>query len=120
MTDTQMAEAIKAAVAAALAADRKGRKTKGKGRVKLSDEQLTANAAKNSNEAVQLFEKLGYKNCVAHETIKSGNRWIASGRIPVKGKGQKLPSRGKQGYSLWHLDDTTVMETPKAAVQTKH
>lgn len=112
-----IAEMTKAAIAEALA--NAPRRSKGPGRTKLSEEQLTVNAAKNSDSAVKLFESLGYKNCVAHETLKSGNRWIAAGRIPVKGKGQKLPSRNGQGYTLWHLDDTKAMES-KTHGKTNH
>lgn len=103
-------QAIATAVAAALAAamQKNGKTTKkakgtGKGRVKLTDEQKAVNAKANAEAAEKVFAEAGYKNCQAHVTIKTYDKWVESGRR-VK-KGEKSLRTGR-GVALFHLDQT--------------
>lgn len=104
------AQAIAAAVAAVLANQvapkTKTRKAKGAKREKLTDEQKAVNAKLNADVAVKLFEDAGYKNCVAHETIKTYDKWVEAGRRVMKG--QKA-IRTPKGVALFHLDQTEAI-----------
>ena len=85
------------------------RKTKGKqaaGRVKLTDEQKVINAAANADAAVKLFTDAGYANCVAHETIKTYDKWVESGRRVRKGE---KSIRTPKGMALFHIDMTDAI-----------
>lgn len=105
MTNIQMQTAIAAAVALALANQKqpKVKKAKGKKREKLTDEQKAVNAKVNAEVAVKLFEDAGFKNCVAHETIKTYDKWVEGGRRVRKGE---KALRTPKGMALFHLDQT--------------
>jgi len=109
MTQTEMNTAIAAAVALALAAQKPARKAKGKskgaakGREKLTDEQKAANAKVNADVAVKLFQDAGYENCVAHETIRTYDKWIEAGRRVRKGE---KSLRTPKGMALFHMSQT--------------
>lgn len=83
-------------------------KNKGKpGRQALSDGQKAKNAAANASAAEKLFESKGYKNCKAHETIRSFNKWLEVGRRVKKGEnGLKIK---KGSYALFHISQTSEM-----------
>lgn len=102
--NAEVQTAIAAAVAAALA-NAKPKKAKGKnapkGREKLTDEQKAVNATLNAKVAEKLFSDAGFKNCVAHETIRTYDKWIEVG-YRVK-KGQKA-LRTPKGMALFHID----------------
>ena len=104
------AQVIAAAVAAALGqmgskapATRRTKKAKGQPRQKLTDEQRAVNAAVNAEVAVKLFQDAGYENCVAHETIKTYDKWVESGRRVRKGE---KALRTPKGMALFHLSQT--------------
>ncbi len=105
-----MQTAIAAAVAAALAQQKPQRKVKAKGaakgRTKLTDEQKTINAKANAEVAVKLFQDAGYENCVAHETIRTYDKWVEAGRRVMKG--QKA-IRTPKGVALFHLVQTDAI-----------
>ena len=112
--NAEMQTAIAAAVAAALA-DKAKKRTKGaKGaakpaRQKLTDEQKAVNAKANAAEAEKLFSDAGFKNNVAHETIRTYDKWIEVGRRVNKGE---KSLRTPKGMALFHLLQTS----PIAAV----
>lgn len=85
-----------------------GKAAKGKpGRKALSDEQKGKNAVANASAAEKLFESKGYKNCKAHDTIRSFNKWLEVGRRVKKGEnGLKIK---KGSYALFHVDQTSEM-----------
>jgi malic enzyme len=99
-----------AAIAAAVKAATPAKKAKGKGkkagpaRQKLTDEQKAANAVQNAAVAEKLFQDAGYENCVAHETIRTYDKWLEVGRRV--NKGQKA-LRTPKGMALFHLDMTS-------------
>lgn len=101
-----------AAVAAAVAAAKPQRKAKGKnegakpGRQKLTDEQKVANAAVNATVAEKLFSDAGFKDCKAHVTILTYDKWVENGRRVMKG--QKA-LRTPKGMALFHRDQTDVI-----------
>lgn len=105
MTNTQLATAIAAALAAATqkSQSKTTKKAKGQKRVKLTDEQKAVNAKANAEAAVKMFEEAGFKNCVAHETIKTYDKWVESGRRVKKGE---KALRTPKGVALFHLDQT--------------
>ena len=105
--DATLIAAIAAAVQAAQPAKQsrgKGKKVKGNPRTKLSDEQKAVNAKANADSAVKMFQDAGYENCVAHETIRTYDKWIDAGRRVTKG--QKA-LRTPKGMALFHLDQTS-------------
>lgn len=107
MTNAEMQTAIAAAIAAAIGnKPKKAKKAKGQPRQKLTDEQKAANAKVNATVAEKLFQDAGYENCVAHETIRTYDKWIEAGRR-VK-KGQKA-LRTPKGMALFHLDQTDAI-----------
>lgn len=118
MTQTEIATAVAAALAAMniKPATRKAR-TKGankgasKGREKLTDEQKAANARINADVAEMLFKEAGYENCEAHVTIKTYDKWVESGRRVRKGE---KSLRTPKGVALFHLDQTSEIETAKS------
>jgi homoserine dehydrogenase len=103
----QLAQLVASAVAASAAQPvGKGRgkgKAKSQPRQKLTDEQKAANALVNADVAVKLFQEAGYENCVAHETIRTYDKWIEAGRRVMKG--QKA-LRTPKGMALFHLAQT--------------
>lgn len=111
MTQTEMNTAIAAAVALALAAAKPARKAKSKKgstpRQKLTDEQKALNAKGNATEAEKLFSDAGYENCVAHETIRTYDKWIDAGRRVNKGE---KSLRTSKGMALFHIEQTSVIE----------
>ena len=101
-----------AAINAAVAALKPAKKAKGKAkpaRQKLTDEQKAVNAKANAAVAEKLFQDAGYENCVAHETIRTYDKWIEAGRRVNKGE---KALRTPKGMALFHLKQTT----PIAAV----
>lgn len=100
------------AIAAAIQAQggvRRGKKAKkGEKRVKLTDEQKVINAKANAAEAEKLFTDKGFKNCVAHETIKTYDKWMESGRKVRKGEKSTKTSKG---VALFHLEQTELLPT---------
>lgn len=82
---------------------RKTKKAKNQGRTKLSDEQKAVNAKANAEAAVKLFADAGYENCVAHETIKTYDKWVEAGRKVMKGQ---KSLRTPKGVALFHLSQT--------------
>lgn len=105
MTQAQLIAKAVAAALAGSAKPQKGRRKgrKGAGRVKSDDATLKANAERNAKEAEALFEKLGFKDNRANETILTYKRWMEKGR-KVK-PGEKSHKTGA-GYPLFHLDQT--------------
>ena len=105
--NAEMLAAINAAVAA-LKPAKKTKAAKGapKGRQKLTDEQKAVNAKVNATVAEKLFQDAGYENCVAHDTIRTYDKWIEVGRR-VK-KGQKA-IRTPKGMALFHLEQTDLI-----------
>jgi len=103
--NADMIAAIAAAVAAAQPQRKaKGaKKAKGQPRQKLTDEQKAVNAKANATVAEKLFSDAGFENCVAHETIRTYDKWVEAGRRVVKG--QKA-LRTPKGMALFHLDQT--------------
>lgn len=87
-------------------AKRKAKGKKADGRVKLTDEQKVVNAAANADAAVKLFTDAGFKNCVAHETIKTYDKWTEVGRKVMKGQ---KSLRTPKGVALFHLDQTEAI-----------
>lgn len=101
--NNEMLAAIAAAVKAAQP-QRKAKKAGAKpGRQKLTDEQKAVNAAVNAQVAEKLFSDAGFKDCKAHVTIMTYDKWIENGRR-VK-KGQKA-LRTPKGMALFHRDQT--------------
>ena len=101
-----------AAIAAAVAAAKPQRKVKAKGdtkpgRQKLTDEQKVANAAVNATVAEKLFSDAGFKDCKAHVTIMTYDKWVENGRRVMKG--QKA-LRTPKGMALFHIEQTSVIE----------
>ncbi len=103
--NAEMIAAIAAAVAAAQPVKKARSKSKkaGPARVKLTDEQKAVNAKLNATVAEKLFQDAGYENCVAHETIRTYDKWVEAGRRVTKG--QKA-LRTPKGMALFHMDQT--------------
>ena len=115
MTQAEIATAVAAAVAAAMAKQptrkaKGAKKAKGQPRQKLTDEQKAVNAAVNANVAVKLFQDAGYENCVAHETIKTYDKWVEGGRRVRKGE---KALRTPKGMALFHISQTSELENAK-------
>lgn len=107
--NAEVLAAINAAVAALKPAKKvKGKQAKPAGQ-KLTDEQKAVNAKQNATVAEKLFSDAGFKNNVAHETIRTYDKWLEVGRRV--NKGQKA-LRTPKGMALFHLD----MTSPVAAV----
>ena len=82
------------------------KKAKGQPRQKLTDEQKVVNAKANAAVAEKLFQDAGYENCVAHETIRTYDKWVEVGRRVMKG--QKA-LRTPKGVALFHLNQTEAI-----------
>lgn len=82
----------------------RGKKAKGGKRTKLTDEQKVVNAKANADAAVKMFEEAGYKDCRAHETIMTYNKWLESGRKVNAGE---KALRTPRGIALFHISQTT-------------
>lgn len=82
----------------------KAKKAKGTKREKLTDDQKALNAKANAEAAVKLFEDAGFKDCRAHETIKTYDKWVEGGRRVKKGE---KATRTARGVALFHLDQTS-------------
>lgn len=98
-----------ATIAAALSAPqgvRRKKPKKGEKRVKLTDDQKAINAKANAAEAEKLFKDAGFENCVAHETIKTYDKWVESGRRVRKGEKSRKTSKG---VALFHLNQTDAI-----------
>ncbi len=110
----EMQAAVNAAVAEAIKAMKPTRKAKGAkpGRTKLTDEQKAANAKTNAIEAEALFATKGYINNVAHDTIRTYDKWIEAGRRVRKGE---KSLKTKKGVALFH-----VSQTSEIGEATKH
>jgi hypothetical protein len=102
---------IAESIAAALAADKEERKTKGKaakpGRKPQTDEEKAKNRAKVDAETVKNFEAAGFKDVKPRENVMTYNRWIEHGRR-VK-KGEKSVKCGS--FPLFHIDQTEPLTT---------
>ena len=101
---------VLAAINAAVAAMKPAKKAKGKapkGRQKLTDEQKAVNAKANAAVAEKLFSDAGYENCVAHETIRTYDKWIEAGRRVNKGE---KSLRTPKGMALFHLKQTSPLQ----------
>lgn len=103
MSDSQLTPELLAAITAAVVAA-KGKRAKGekKGRKLLTEEQKDERRAKVDAQTVAAFEKLGYKNVVPRENVRTFNKWIENGRR-VK-KGEKSVKCGS--WPLFHFDQT--------------
>ena len=103
MTNAQMIAAIAAALQSPNLTKPKVRKAKGQKRVKLTDEQKAVNAKANAEVAEKMFAEAGFKDCQAHVTIKTYDKWVESGRRVKKGE---KALRTPKGVALFHLSQT--------------
>lgn len=121
--NAEMIQAIAAAVAAANPPKKaRGKSAKGAkpGRQKLTDEQKAVNATQNAAVAEKLFSDAGFKNCVAHETIRTYDKWVEAGRRVMKGQ---KSLRTPKGMALFHVSQTSAIEGNAKAqepAQTAH
>lgn len=106
----QLTPEMLAQIATLIQASKPKRKAKGKdaaaGRAKLTDEQKALNAKANATVAEKMFADAGYENCVAHETIRTYNKWVEAGRRVRKGE---KSLRTPKGMALFHLNQTDAI-----------
>ncbi len=115
MTDKSLSPALIAAIAQAVALAMANAKPSKEERVfnKKNGPMpgVSARSVENAKRTAIAFKKLGIKDAIPHQNVKTFNRWMAEGRRPIEGsKAVKVSN-----LRLFHISQTRLISMEEKA-----